>query len=299
MSILIVGSLALDSVKTPLGKRKEVLGGSATYAAVSASLYSPVNLVGVVGKDFPKKYIKMLEKKNIDLQGLEVQKGKTFRWKGEYTWNFNDAKTLSTELNVFAKFKPHIPESYRDSKYVFLANIDPALQEEVLEQVKKPKLVFCDTMNHWIASKRKQLLKTLKKVDILLLNDAEARQLTGEVNMIKVARAMRKLGPKTVVIKLGEHGALLFTGKHVFCLPGFLLESVVDPTGAGDTFAGGFIGYLAKTKKLNQKVLREAVVHGSIMATFTVEDFSLNKLYKARKNSVNKRLKEFKRLTVF
>jgi sugar/nucleoside kinase (ribokinase family) len=300
MSILIVGSLALDSIQTPLGKRREILGGSAVYSAVSASLFhSPVNLVGVVGRDFPKRYIDMLKKKGIDLQGLEIKDGRTFRWQGEYTWNFNQAKTISTQLNVFAGFKPRIPQAYKNSQYVFLANIDPCLQEKVLEQVKKPKLVFCDTMNHWIEHRRKHLIKTFKKVDILLLNDSEARQLTGEVNMVKVARSIRKLGPDTVVIKLGENGALLFTGKHVFCLPGFLLESVVDPTGAGATFAGGFIGYLARTGKINQRVLREAVVHGSIMATFTVEDFSLDKLYKARKSSVNKRLKEFKKLTVF
>lgn len=299
MSILIVGSIALDSVKTPLGKRKEVLGGSAVYSSVSASFFNPVNLVGVVGKDFPAKYVKMLKKKDIDLEGIETRPGKTFRWDGEYTWNFNDAKTLDTKLNVLADFDPHIPESYRNSKYVFLANIDPELQDKVLAQVKKPKLVFCDTMNHWISNKKKQLVKTLKSVDILLLNDAEARQLTGEYNMLKVARSIRKMGPETVVIKLGEHGALLFTGKHVFCLPGFLLETVVDPTGAGDTFAGGFIGHLAKTGKVNQKILREAVVYGSTMATFAVENFSLDKLYSVKKSDINKRLKEFRKLTGF
>ncbi len=299
MSILIVGSVALDSVKTPLGKRKEVLGGSAVYASVSASLFSPVNLVGVVGKDFPDKYISLLKKRNIDLQGLQKRKGKTFRWEGEYTWNFNDAKTLSTCLNVFADFVPRIPPEYQDSEYVFLANIDPDLQDEVLSQVKRPKLVFCDTMNHWIRNKRKQLIKTLKKVDVMLLNDSEAWQLTGETNLHKVAKFILSLGCKQVVIKKGEHGAVLFSKNHVFCLPGFLLEKVVDPTGAGDTFAGGLIGYLAQSKKITQNALREAIVYGSVMAAFTVEDFSLDKLKSVTKRDVSRRIRELKKLTHF
>lgn len=299
MSVLVVGSVALDTIKTPLGKAKNILGGSATFSAVSASVFVPVKLVAVVGEDFPKKYLTLLKSKRIDLEGLKRAPGKTFRWEGEYGWDFSSPKTIATHLNVFGKFNPKIPASYRKSKYVFLANIDPQIQEKVLNQVDKPKIVACDTMNYWIENKRKHLLKLLKRVDICLLNEGEAKELVHEVNLIKAGREVAKLGPRVVVIKKGEHGVLLFSQKHIFATPAYLLESVYDPTGAGDTFAGGFMGYLAKNKKCNQQSLREAVVYGNIMATFAVEDFSLRRLEKVTALDVRKRVKEFKKFTSF
>jgi len=299
MSVLVVGSVALDTITTPFGKEKDILGGSATFSAVSASVFTPVNLVAVVGRDFPKKYINLLKGKGVDLTGLKKEKGKTFRWEGEYGWDFSNPKTIATHLNVFGKFDPKIPEAYRKNKFVFLANIDPEIQEKVLNQVDKPKVVACDTMNYWIENKRKQLLKLLKKVDICLLNEAEAKELVREANLVKAGKEALKLGPPVVIIKKGEHGVLLFSQKHIFTTPAYLLESVYDPTGAGDTFAGGFIGYLAKVKKYNQKSLREAVVCGSIMATFAVEDFSLRRLRKVTASDLRKRLDKFKKITNF
>ena len=299
MSVLVVGSVALDTITTPFGKAKDILGGSATFSAVSARIFAPVNLVAVIGEDFPKKYINLLKSKGVDLTGLKKEKGKTFRWEGEYSWDFSNPKTIATHLNVFGKFDPTIPEAYRKNKFVFLANIDPEIQEKVLNQVNKPKVIACDTMNYWIENKRKQLLKLLKKVDICLLNEAEAKELVGEANLVKAGKEVLKLGPPVVIIKKGEHGVLLFSEKHIFATPAYLLESVYDPTGAGDTFAGGFIGYLAKVKKYNRKSLREAVVCGSIMATFAVEDFSLRRLQKVTISDVDKRLDKFKKFTNF
>lgn len=299
MSILVVGSVALDTIRTPLGKCKDVLGGSATYFSISASFFSPVNLVAVVGNDFPVRYITLLEKRKIDLKGLVVKKGGTFRWEGEYSCDLRDPKTLSTCLNVFADFKPRIPEEYKESKYVFLANIAPEIQEEVLKQVIKPKLVVCDTMNYWIETKLNNLLKLLKKVDIFLLNESEAKALTGENALIKVAKAIARLGPKRVIIKRGENGALLFSDGDIFSIPAFLLESTFDPTGAGDTFAGGVVGYLANCPKFTQTNLRKAVVYGSIMATFAVEDFSVRRLVSVTKKDINNRLNRFKKLMRF
>ena len=299
MSVLVVGSVALDTITTPFGKAKDILGGSATFSAVSASVFTPVDLVAVVGRDFPKKYINLLKNKGIDLTGLKKEKGKTFRWEGEYGWDFSNPKTIATDLNVFGKFDPIIPKAYRKNKIVFLANIDPEIQEKVLNQVDKPKIVACDTMNYWIETKRNQLLKLLKRVDICLVNEAEAKELVGETNLVKAGKKILKLGPPIVIIKKGEHGVLMFSQKHIFATPAYLLESVYDPTGAGDTFAGGFIGYLAKVKKYNQKSLREAVVCGSIMATFAVEDFSLRKLQKITAVDVRRRLNKFKKLTNF
>ena len=299
MSVLVVGSVALDTITTPFGKEKDILGGSATFSAVSASVFAPVNLVAVIGQDFPKKYIDILKSKKIDLTGLKKEKGKTFRWEGEYGWDFSNPKTIATDLNVFGKFDPIIPKAYRKNKIVFLANIDPEIQEKVLNQVDKPKIVACDTMNYWIETKRNQLLKLLKRVDICLVNEAEAKELVGETNLVKAGKKILKLGPPIVIIKKGEHGVLMFSQKHIFATPAYLLESVYDPTGAGDTFAGGFIGYLAKVKKYNQKSLREAVVCGSIMATFAVEDFSLRKLQKITAVDVRRRLNKFKKLTNF
>ncbi|MBU0549720.1 MAG: bifunctional hydroxymethylpyrimidine kinase/phosphomethylpyrimidine kinase [Candidatus Omnitrophica bacterium] len=298
MSILVVGSVALDTVKTPLGKGRNVLGGSATYFSISAGFFNPVSLVAVVGSDFPSKYLSLLKSRGIDLRGLTTQKGETFKWEGEYGWDFADPKTLSTCLNVFAKFDPKIPAEYKKNKYLFLANIDPEIQENVLKQLS-PKLVVCDTMNYWIENKRNHLLKLLKKVDIFLLNESEARMLTLKENIIKAARALIKLGPQIVIIKRGEHGSLLFSQRHIFSIPAFLLEKVVDPTGAGDTFAGGVLGYLAKCDKFNQANLKKAVAYGAVMATFAVEDFSVRRLVTIRYRDVARRFKDFQRLSCF
>lgn len=295
MSLLVVGSVALDTIKTPFGRCREVLGGSATYFGVSASIFSPVKLVAVVGRDFPRQHISFLKKKRIDLTGLKFEKGKTFRWSGEYSWDLNDAKTLATHLNVFATFDPEVPLKYKNSKFLFLANIDPHIQEKVLKQIKSPKLVACDTMNYWIANKPKHLRKVLKKVDMFFLNESEARQLTNETNLIKACRKITKMGPKRVILKKGEHGVILFSNNSFFSIPAYLMESIFDPTGAGDTFAGGVMGYLAKCRKLNETNLRRAVVLGNIMATFAVEDFSLRRLGSIKKADVMHRFKRFKK----
>ncbi len=299
MSILIVGSMALDTVKTPAGRHKEILGGSATYSSVSAGFFNPVRLVAVVGKDFPKKHIRFLKNHNIDLTGLEIKQGKTFRWEGEYGWDFSDPKTLLTELNVLGSFNPGIPDKYKNSRYVFLANIDPKAQMRVLKQIKNPKLIMCDTMNYWIQNSRKDLLKVLKQTNIFLLNESEARQLTSENNLLLAAKAIKKMGPATIIIKKGEHGAVLFSQKSFFCIPAFLLESIIDPTGAGDTFAGGIIGFLSTVKKINNASLKSAVIYGSIMATFAVEDFSLRRLDRINKHDISRRVKEFKKYSCF
>ena len=299
MSILVVGSVALDTVKTPFGKHKDILGGSATYFSVSASFFSPVSLVAVVGNDFPSRHRSFLRKKGVDLKGLMTEKGKTFRWEGEYGWDFGNPKTISTDLNVFSGFNPDIPREYRKIKHVFLANIDPEIQKKVLSQMSAPKLVACDTMNYWIENKRKALLKLLKKVDIFLLNESEARELAGEASLVKAARAILRFGPEKIIIKKGEHGSLLFSRDFVFSAPAYLMESIFDPTGAGDTFAGGVIGYLAACKSRNQTNLRRAIVYGSVMATFAVEDFSLRRLARIRKADVARRFKEFRKLTCF
>lgn len=298
MSILVIGSVALDTIKTPLEKVKDVLGGSATYFSLSASFFSRVNLVAVVGSDFPARYLRLLQKSGIDLKGLAIEKGKTFRWEGEYGWDFSDPKTISTHLNVFSKFDPQIPPEYRKSNYLFLANIDPQIQENVLGQLN-PRLIICDTMNYWIENKRKYLMRLLKKVDIFLLNESEARQLTFQHSLIKAAKTLNKFGPRLVIIKKGEHGALLFSDSYIFSIPAYLLESIVDPTGAGDTFAGGVIGYLARCNKLSHLNLKKAVAYGAVMATFAVEDFSVRRLLSIDLSDIRKRFKEFQRLSCF
>ncbi|NQU95383.1 MAG: bifunctional hydroxymethylpyrimidine kinase/phosphomethylpyrimidine kinase [Candidatus Omnitrophica bacterium] len=299
MSILVVGSVALDTIKTPFGKKRNILGGSAVYFSVSASRFAPVSLVAVVGKDFPSKHVKFLKSKGIDVTGLAFKQGKTFSWEGEYGWDFSDPKTIATHLNVFSDFDPDIPREYRNKKHVFLANIDPELQWRVLEKMVNPRLVACDTMNYWIENKRKSLLKLLKKIDIFLLNESEAKELTGSSNLLKAARNILKLGPERVIIKKGEHGSLLFSGNSVFSTPAYLMETIVDPTGAGDTFAGGLMGYLATQKSINRASLRRAVVYGGVMATFAVQDFSLKRLGSVTKKDIAKRFKEFTRLTQF
>jgi sugar/nucleoside kinase (ribokinase family) len=298
MSILVVGSIALDSVKTPFGEETEALGGSATYFSICARNFNPVNLVAVVGEDFPSKYVELFKEKNIDIEGLEIEKGgETFRWVGEYGQNLSDAKTIATHLNVLATFDPKVPEKYKESEYVFLANSDPKIQLQVLKQMKNPKLVVCDTMNYYIENSREDLLKILKEVDVFVLNDIESRLLTGEVNLIKAAKKISDMGPKTLVIKRGEYGAVLYTNGSFFCLPAFLLETVFDPTGAGDTFAGGFVGYLSTCGQINEDNLKKAIVYGNIMATFTVENFSVKSLSAAKKEDIENRYNEFKRLT--
>lgn len=299
MSLLVVGSVAFDSVKTPFGEAENVLGGSATYFSVAASFFTDVSLVAVVGKDFPEEHVKFLKSRKIDLAGLERSEGKTFRWKGEYSYQLNEAQTLDTQLNVLQTFWPKLPDHYKKRDIVFLANIDPDLQREVLQQVDKPKLVACDTMNFWISGKKEALLKTLKLVDIFIINDGEARALSGEVNLVKAAKKIRAMGPKILIIKRGEYGALLFYKKNIFHAPAYPLENVFDPTGAGDSFAGGFIGYLAKSKKFDESTIRKAIIFGSVVASFNVEDFSLNRFKKLKYPEIEKRFQAFKRLTHF
>ncbi len=299
MSLLVVGSVAFDSVKTPFGEVDEVLGGSATYFSTAASYFTDVSIVAVVGTDFPDKHLKFLKSRKIDIEGIERAEGKTFRWKGEYGYELNEARTLDTQLNVFQSFKPKLPESYRDKKVVFLANIDPDLQRDVLSQVKNPNLVACDTMNFWIDGKKDSLLKTLKLVDILLINDGEARELSGEPNLVKAANVILSYGPKTLIIKRGEYGALMFKDNKIFAAPAYPLESVFDPTGAGDCFAGGFMGYLTNTMNFEESNIRKAIIFGSVMASYNVEAFSLDKIKSLDYSEIESRYQEFKRLTHF
>jgi len=299
VSILVVGSVAFDSVETPFGKAEKVLGGSASFFSVAASFFIPVNLVGVVGDDFGEAQLEAFAGRSIDLTGLQRAPGKTFHWGGRYTYDLNARETLFTDLNVFADFKPKIPTAYRGSKHVFLGNIDPALQRDVLDQVDKPRIVACDTMNFWIEGRNAELRKTLERVDVLLINDAEARQLSGEWNIVKAARAIRALGPRTLVVKKGEHGVLMFSDEGSFAAPAYPLEEVFDPTGAGDTFAGGFVGYLAAAGGDGDDVLRRAVVMGSALASFCVEAFSLDRLLTLTRPEIDERFRLFKRLTHF
>ena len=298
--VLIVGSMALDSVKTPTGEVKDALGGAADSSGVAASFFSPVQLVGVVGGDFPPEHLEFLKSRGIDLAGVQtVAGGKTFRWAGYYDFDLNIAHTLDTQLNVFADFQPALPESYKKAKYVFLANIDPELQLQVLTQVENPTLTVCDTMNFWIEGKRDALIEVLKRVDIAFMNDAEARQLTGQLSVIKAARALQALGPKTVIIKKGEHGALLFSGDSHFAAPSYPLEDISDPTGAGDSFAGGFIGYVASREDTSVATLKKAVVYGSVMASYNVEDFSLNRLRTLTQEDIAARYRVFQEIAHF
>lgn len=299
MSLLVVGSVALDSVKTPFGQVEEALGGSATYFSVAASYFSEVSLVAVVGWDFPDEHLELLRERSVDLEGLQRVEGKSFRWRGEYGYDLNEARTLETQLNVFQSFKPVIPERYRDAQYVFLANIDPDLQRDVLDQVRAPTLVACDTMNFWIEGKPESLKETLKRVDILIINESEVRELAKEANIVKAAKTILSWGPKTLIIKRGEYGALRFSNHEIFSAPGFPLELVYDPTGAGDSFAGGFMGYLANVKELSEVHIRRAIIFGSTMASFNVEDFSLNRLKELTLPEIEKRFRAFKGLAHF
>jgi sugar/nucleoside kinase (ribokinase family) len=300
MTVLVVGSVALDSVETPFGKADHVLGGSGTFFSASASHLAPVQLVGVIGNDFPIDDLKKaFAKRPIDISGLEQQEGASFRWRGRYRHDLNMAETLETHLGVFSNFRPKIPDQFRNAPFVFLGNIDPRLQLDVLTQVSKPKLVACDTMNFWIESRRPDLMRLLEQVDLITLNDAEARQLTEEFNLVKAARWIMAHGPRYVVIKKGEHGAFMFTADSIFFAPAYPLESVFDPTGAGDSFAGGFMGYLARSNDLSEANLRRAVVYGSAMGSFAVEKFSVQRLLEITPSDIQRRVAEFHRLTVF
>jgi len=299
MSILVVGSVAYDTVETPFGRAEKVLGGSASFFSVAASFFAPVNLVAVVGDDFSDQAMSAFAGRPVDLEGLERTAGKTFHWQGKYSYDLNSRETVCTDLNVFEFFKPRIPDRYRRSEHVFLGNIDPVLQRQVLDQVERPQLVACDTMNFWISGKPEELKRTLAAVDILLINDAEARQLSGEWNVVKAARAIRAMGPKTLVIKKGEHGVLMFSDEGSFAAPAYPLEEVFDPTGAGDTFAGGFLGYLAGSPKIDEAALRRAVIMGSTLASFCVEAFSLDRLLTLTRPEIDARYRLFKRLTHF
>ncbi len=256
-------------------------------------------LVAVVGEDFPDKHVQFLKSRNVDVSGLQKSAGRTFRWKGEYGYDLNEARTLDTQLNVFESFKPKIPEAYRSSEVVFLANIDPVLQREVLHQIDKPKLVACDTMNFWIGGKKDELVKTLAEVDILLINEAEARELAGEPNLVKAARAVQAMGPSTLIVKRGEYGSVMFNSGGIFSAPAYPLEAVFDPTGAGDSFAGGFMGYLDNVQNFNEASLRQAIIFGSVMASFNVEDFSLNRMRSLDYKEIEGRYREFRKITFF
>ncbi|MDD5560461.1 PfkB family carbohydrate kinase [Candidatus Methylomirabilis sp.] len=298
-SILVVGSVALDSVRTPFGDAKEALGGSATYFSVAASFFADVRVVAVVGEDFPEEHLAFLKSRSIDLEGLVRVPGRTFRWTGEYGFDLNEAKTLETQLNVFAAFQPEIPKAYKESDLVFLANIDPDLQRKVLSQVSSPRLVAADTMNYWIGGKPEALRETLKLVDILLINDAETRQLADQPNLVRAAQKVLSWGPTSLVIKRGEYGALMVRKGGWFAAPALPLDSVFDPTGAGDCFAGGFIGYLANTMNFEEANIRKAIVMGSVMASFNVEAFSLDRLRRLTYPEIEARYKAFKRLAQF
>ena len=302
MSVLVVGSIALDTVKTPVEEHADLLGGSASYAAVGASFFTPVNLVGVVGDDFPKAHIDYFRTRQIDLAGLQTVPGKTFRWSGEYMWDLNTRETRSVELNVFEHFNPVLPAGYDATPYVLLANIGPNLQNHVLDQAKQPRFVIADTMDLWINIALDELLRLLKRVDMLILNDGEARQLTKETSLIKAAKKIREMGPRYVVIKKGEHGALLFgePGEFFSC-PAYPLEDIHDPTGAGDTFAGGLAGYLASLDHAEVKftTLRKAVVYGSVLASFNVEKFSLERMRTLTDADVAERYEVFRRMSHF
>lgn len=299
MSVLVVGSIAIDEVKTPFEHHSELLGGSASYASVAASFFSPVRLVGVVGTDFAQAHRDLFERRKINVDGLQTAKGSTFRWSGEYSWDFNSRKTLSVDLNVFEHFEPTLPEAYRKTPFVLLGNIAPKLQLHVLSQLEKPKFVVADTMDLWIEIAKADLLELLKKVDALFLNDSEARELTKQTSLIKAGQAILDLGPKYVVIKKGEHGALLFSKNAFFTAPAFPLEDIHDPTGAGDCFVGAIMGYLAAQSKIDFACLKKAIIYGSVIASFNVEAFSLKRLEKLKQNEIEERYQQIKVMSYF
>ena len=299
MSILVVGTVAFDSIETPRGSAERVLGGSASYFAVAASFFSPVKIVGVVGEDFPEVYLEIFSQRGVDLQGLKRAPGETFHWRGRYHEDLNVRDTVELRLNVLTGFSPTLPESYRDAEYVFLGNIDPGMQIEVLSQLRRMRLVACDTMDHWIQGSGEALRKLLRRIEMLIINDSEARLLSGEHNIVRAARSILKMGPKVVLIKRGEYGVLQFSDSSIFSTPAYPLEEVFDPTGAGDSFAGGFLGHLARSGDHGQGGLRRAIVYGSVVASFTVEDFGLQRLTRLSVEEIEERYQRFIELTDF
>ena len=299
MSILVVGSVALDSVETPFGSADRVIGGSAVFFTAASSPLFPVQVVGVVGDDYPFEELDFLTERGADFSGVERAEGESFFWAGRYSYDLNSRDTLETRLGVFGDFKPRVPDAFRDSRYVFLGNLDPVLQLAVLDQVRKPAAVICDTMNYWIEGSREALVALLGRVDILMVNDAEARQLAGDHNLVRAARWIQERGPRYVVVKKGEHGAILFGPDWMFFVPGFPLEVIFDPTGAGDSFAGGFVGYVASVDSLEPDDLRRAMVYGSVMGSFAVESFSVDRFRSLSDREILHRIMEFREITAF
>lgn len=297
MSVVVVGSIAFDSIRTPFGQVEAALGGAANYFSLCASFLTDVRLVGVVGEDFPEDHLQFLASRGVDTAGVQRKSGRTFHWKGQYGYDLNEAQTLQTDLNVFADFAPELPAHYRDSETVFLANIDPTLQLQVLDQIRNPKLVALDTMNYWITGKNEELKKAIKRIHILFINESELRQLTQEHNVVKAARVVQNWGPDTVVVKRGEYGAILFQGMSTFFIPAYPLEDLFDPTGAGDTFAGGFLGWLDRQGKADFETLKEAMTLGSVMASFVIEQFSFNRLRDLQKKEIAERCASLQRLS--
>jgi sugar/nucleoside kinase (ribokinase family) len=299
MSILVVGTVAFESIETPYGSAERVLGGSASYFAVAASFFSPVRIVGVIGQDFPQEYLSLFSSRGIDIQGLQRAEGETFHWRGRYHEDLNVRDTVELHLNVLSGFVPKLPESYRDAEYVFLGNIDPSMQMEVLNQLRRCRLVACDTMDHWIQGSGKELRRVMGRIEMLVINDSEARLLSGDHNIVRAARSILKLGPKTVLIKRGEYGVLQFSDSSIFAIPAYPLEEVFDPTGAGDSFAGGFLGQLARSRDHSQGGFRRAIVYGSVVASFAVEDFGLKGLLALSQTEIEERYQSFIKLTDF
>ncbi len=299
MSIIVLGTVALDTVKTPFGRRRHMLGGSAAHFAMAARLFTDVNLVAIVGADFPDKYIEFLRQKGIILTSLIRSQGKTFKWEGQYKGDLNTALTLNTELGVLSAFRPEVSEAQRKIKYVFLANVDPDIQRHLLESMNSLHFVGLDSMNYWITNKRKSLLRLLKQVNIYVANDQEARSLSGESNLIKAARYLCSQGPQMILIKKGEHGVLFYTGKFIFSIPAYPTDRVIDPTGAGDTFAGGFMGYLTRAKRINEASLKKAIAYGAVAASFNVEAFGLEKTAGLTMRDLEHRISRFKKCILF
>ncbi len=299
MSVLVVGTVAFDSIETPFGSAERILGGSASYFALAASFFAPVRIVGVIGKDFPQDYLELFTERNIDIHGIKREQGDTFHWRGRYHEDINQRDTIELNLNVLAGYVPELPDHYRDAEYVFLGNIDPLMQMEVLNQIRNLRLVVCDTMDHWIRESCDELKKVLRRIEILVVNDSEARLLSGYDNIVRAARAILRMGPKMVLIKRGEYGVLQFSDSSVFATPAYPLEEVFDPTGAGDSFAGGLMGHLARSGDGSDGGLRRAIVYGSVVASFTVEDFGVKRLTAVSLPEIEERYRRFVQLTDF
>lgn len=299
MSIIVLGTVALDTVKTPFGSKKHMLGGSAAHFSMSARIFSKVNLVAIIGEDFPAEYVEFLRKKGVILTSLIKEKGKTFKWEGEYRGDLNTALTLNTELGVLSAFQPCVSCEQKKIRHIFLANVDPDIQRHLLESMRSPSLVGLDSMNYWIHHKRNSLLRLLKKVDIYVANDQEARDLSGENNLIKAAKCLSGYGPRMILVKKGEHGVIFYSDEFIFSIPAYPTDKVVDPTGAGDTFAGGFMGYLAKAKKINSGAIRKAIAYGTIAASFNVEDFGLARTARLTMRDLTQRFADFRRFVLF